>query len=247
MKSRYFIELAFNGKNYHGWQIQPNAVTVQEVIEKALTTLLNEKIETTGAGRTDAGVHAKHFVAHFDSADSGIENSNLVFHLNSFLPGDIYIKKIYSVPNNAHCRFNAISRTYEYCISTRKDPFYLDFAHYFFHPLDIGLMNESAAILSEYIDFTSFSKLHTDTQTNICKIFHARWTENDGLIVLNIKADRFLRNMVRAIVGTSLDVGTKKISTEDFRKIIESKDRCKAGQSVPPQGLFLMGIEYKPH
>lgn len=236
--------MSYNGKNYHGWQIQPNAVTVQAVLENALSLLLKNKIEVTGAGRTDTGVHAKYFVAHFDTDNAAIDCEKLKFQLNKFLPTDIFIKNIYPVTDTAHSRFDAISRTYEYFISTKKNPFFIDFAWFIHFNSDIRIMNEAAAILLEYTDFTSFSKLHTDTKTNNCKIFHAQWEEKNDLLVFTIKADRFLRNMVRAIVGTSIDVGSGKISIPEFRNIIESKNRCNAGQSVPPQGLSLVDIEY---
>ncbi|HBX52490.1 MAG TPA: tRNA pseudouridine(38-40) synthase TruA [Bacteroidales bacterium] len=244
MKTRYFIELSYLGKNYHGWQLQKNAVTIQGTLDKVLSLLLNSEMETIGAGRTDTGVHAKYFVAHFDS-EVEFDLLQLCFKLNSFLPKDISVKTIFPVPSEAHSRFDAISRTYQYFLCTEKNPFMLDFAAYFFHPLDIGLMNSAAMILFEYSDFTSFSKLHSDTKTNNCKIMKAVWEEQEkGVFVFTIQADRFLRNMVRAIVGTLLDVGHKKISLNDFRKIIEDKNRCNAGQSVPPQGLFLTDIEY---
>lgn len=244
MKKRYFIELSFLGKNYHGWQLQKNAVTVQGTLDNALSLLLNTKIETLGAGRTDTGVHAKYFVAHFD-CDIDFDTLQLCYKLNSFLPNDISVKRVFPVQIEAHSRFDALSRTYQYFICAEKNPFMLDFAAFFFHPLDIKLMNEAARILFDYSDFTSFSKLHSDTKTNNCKIMKAIWKEQkEGILVFTIQADRFLRNMVRAIVGTLLDVGQKKISLDDFKKIIEDKNRCKAGQSVPPQGLFLTDIEY---
>lgn len=245
MPFRYFIELSYNGKNYHGWQIQPNATTVQSVLDNALSLILNCTVETVGAGRTDSGVHAKFFTAHFEVGNILHDLESVVFRLNSFLPEDICIKNIILVKNSVHARFSALSRTYEYHISTCKNPFVTDFAFFFHKQLDVDLMNEAAQILSYYTDFTSFSKLHTDTKTNNCKIMFSHWSLNsDGLLVFTIKADRFLRNMVRAVVGTLLDVGLKKISIEGFCNIIERKNRCHAGQSVPPHGLFLTEIEY---
>lgn len=241
---RFFIELSYNGKNFHGWQKQPNAITIQETIENAISLLLKHNIELTGAGRTDTGVHAKYFVAHFDFENDVVINENLVFKLNNFLPKEIQIKSFKKVLPVANCRFDAISRTYKYFICIEKNPFHHDFAWYLNQVPDINIMNTAADVLFKYKDFTSFSKLHSDTKTNICKIMYAKWETENDLLVFTITADRFLRNMVRAIVGTIIDVGLKKISTDDFAKIIESKNRCNAGQSVPPQGLFLTSIEY---
>lgn len=244
LTQRYFIELAYNGTRFCGWQVQPNATSVQEQLEKALSTICREKISVTGAGRTDTGVHAQLMVAHFDSGIKGLEHPDFCYKLNSFLNNDISIFKIYKVKADAHARFDAISRTYYYHISLVKDPFAQDTAWYFKHKLDVSKMNEACKVLFEYIDFTSFSKLHTDVKTNNCKIFRAEWKEEGDKIVFVISADRFLRNMVRAIVGTMVEVGQGKISVDDFRSIIEKKDRGSAGVSVPAQGLFLTGIEY---
>ncbi len=243
---RYFINLSYDGTNYHGWQSQDNAHTVQEELENALTVILKEKIYLTGAGRTDAGVHAKKYIAHFDveSVFDKEQIDDLIYRLNSILPLDIAILNIFSVKNESHARFTAISRTYRYYICRSKDPFNNNYAWRVYGDLDINAMNEAANALSDYIDFTSFSKLHTDVKTNNCKIIHAQWTEEYNLLVFTITADRFLRNMVRAIVGTLIDVGKGKISVEEFRKIIESKNRCDAGYSVPAKGLFLEKIEY---
>lgn len=242
--NRYFIQLSYKGTNYHGWQIQPNAISVQEVIEKTLTTVLRQKIEIVGAGRTDTGVHASFFVLHFDVNEelNGLEN--LVYKLNSLLPTDIAIQKIWQVANDLHARFNAVSRTYKYYISTKKNPFKADTSFKYLLPIDIGKMNEAARILAEYEDFTSFSRLHTDVKTNNCKILWAEWEVLNTQLIFTIKADRFLRNMVRAIVGTLLEVGKGKLSLNDFRKIIETKDRAAAGASAPAKGLFLVDVEY---
>jgi tRNA pseudouridine38-40 synthase len=243
--NRYQMQLSYRGTRYFGWQRQPNAVSVQEEIEKALSTILREKITVVGAGRTDTGVHASFYVLHFDCATEISEDMNLVYHLNRFLPNDIAVQQIAKTNPEFHARFGAVSRTYKYYISTVKDPFATETTYQFTVPLDIEKMNEAAKTLFEYTDFTSFAKLHTDVKTNNCKIFRAEWEKVGEMLVFTIKADRFLRNMVRAIVGTLLEVGKGKISVDDFRKIIESKNRGAAGTSVPPQGLFLVNIGYK--
>ncbi len=244
MLQRYFLQLSYKGTNYHGWQIQPNAISVQEVIENALTTILREKIAVVGAGRTDSGVHASYFVLHFDFPDSEIDTQKLVHKLNSFLSPDIAVQKIWKVDNETHARFSALSRTYKYFISTKKNPFKTEITYKYLLPLDISKMNKAVKVLFDFEDFTSFSRLHTDVKTNNCKIYLAEWKEENNQLVFTIKADRFLRNMVRAIVGTLLEVGQGKLSVDDFRKIIESKDRGAAGASAPAQGLFLVDIEY---
>jgi len=241
---RYFLQLSYKGTRYFGWQIQPNAVSVQEVLEKTLSTVLRESVAVVGAGRTDTGVHALFYILHFDVLNEITESEKLVFHLNRFLPDDIAINKIWKVENEMHARFSAVSRTYKYFISTEKNPFKAETSFLYTGFLDVDKMNEAARILFYYNDFTSFSKLHTDVKTNNCKIYEAAWKQEDKQLVFSIKADRFLRNMVRAIVGTLLDVGKGKTTIEDFKKIIESKDRGAAGTSVPPQGLFLVDIEY---
>ncbi len=244
MTQRYFIELAYNGTRFHGWQVQPNAPSVQEHLEKALSIIGHEEISVTGAGRTDTGVHARFFVAHFDSENENLDDSDFAWKLNSFLGRDIAIFRIYKVKPDAHARFDALSRSYHYYITRKKDPFAQETAWYFKYPLDVEKMNEACKLLFEYNDFTSFSKLHTDVKTNNCKIYQAEWKEQGDQLVFIIKADRFLRNMVRAIVGTLIEVGQGKISTEGFREVIEKKNRCIAGVSVPAPGLFLVGIEY---
>jgi tRNA pseudouridine38-40 synthase len=246
LTQRYFIELQYDGSSFAGWQIQPNARTVQAEIENALSTILRETTAVTGCGRTDTGVHARFFVAHFDSLKSmqKTDLEKLTFKLNRFLPISIHIFKIYPVKPDAHARFDAISRTYKYYLTTSKNPFLEKYAWYYFCDFDFKLMNNTAKILYEYQDFTSFSKLHTQTKTNNCKITFAEWTYENGTWVFTITADRFLRNMVRAIVGTLINVGRGHISTDEFRKIIELKERQKAGQSVPAHGLFLEKVEY---
>lgn len=246
LTNRYFLKLAFNGKDYHGWQLQENAITIQAVINDVLSKLLKEEINVTGCGRTDTGVHAKEFYAHFDTCKnfSNDEKKQLIYKLNNFLPENISIYEVINVKNNAHARFDAISRTYQYYICIKKNPFEKNFSYYIFGDIDIDLMNKGAKILFEYKDFTSFSKLHTQVKTNNCKILNAKWVKKEDKLIFTITADRFLRNMVRAIVGTMIDIGKKKISLEEFRKIIESKNRSDAGYSVPAKGLFLTKIEY---
>lgn len=249
MKNRYFLFIAYKGTAYHGWQIQPNGISVQEVLAGALTTVLREEIEVVGAGRTDAGVHAKLMVAHFDCSTK-IESSttpsltSLPNKLNSILPPDIAVSKMLAVKKDAHARFDAQTRKYEYHIVNYKHVFKTELAARFTHPLNLERMNEAAACLLEYSDFTSFSKLHTDAKTNNCVIHIAWWTHSAGEWVFTIQADRFLRNMVRAIVGTLLEVGRNKMTVAQFRAVIEAKNRCKAGVSVPAQGLYLVDIEY---
>lgn len=241
---RYFIQLSYRGTNFHGWQFQPNSNTVQEVLEKGLSVILREKTEVTGAGRTDTGVHAEFFIAHFDSRRDDLDDPDFTYKLNSYFPPDIAIQRIWKVAPDAHARFDATSRTYKYIVSRTKNPFIIDTAYKYLKPLDMGAMNAAAVTLKNYNDFTSFSKLHSDVKTNNCKIVYAEWKEEGELMVFKIKADRFLRNMVRAIVGTLLEVGKTRISVDEFRKIIEEKDRSAAGASVPAEGLFLCGIEY---
>lgn len=241
---RYFIYLAYNGKKFCGWQSQPNGVSVQTTLEAALSTILRFPIAVTGAGRTDAGVHAKLMVAHFDSEEELTDLSFWVEKLNRFLPKEIVIYKIVPVHADAHARFDAIARTYKYYLTDKKDPFNFEGVYKIHGLYDFTAMNKAAGTLFEYIDFTSFSKLHTDVKTNNCRIIKAEWKQEGDLWVFTIKADRFLRNMVRAIVGTLLEVGRGKISIEDFRKIIEAKDRSKAGTSAPGHALYLVDVEY---
>jgi len=241
--NRYFLHLAYNGKAYHGWQIQPGSVTVQEVLENCIGLKLKQHVSLTGCGRTDTGVNARNFYAHFESEP--IENpETFVNQLNTFLPDDIVIYRCWQVDPHFHARFDAKSRTYRYYVTRKKNPFHTDDALYLYGHLDIEKMNEAAKILFEYQDFTSFSKLHTQVKTNNCKIMEARWFEENDLLVFHIKADRFLRNMVRAIVGTLLEVGKGKLSLERFRAIIENKNRCSAGTSVPAHALFLEDVTY---
>lgn len=241
---RYFLILSYDGTAYHGWQSQPNGVSVQEVIEQALTTLLGTPTPIVGAGRTDAGVHARRMTAHFDVADS-VDVSLLKDKLNRFLPENIAIWEIKHVCDDAHARFDACARTYKYYISTAKEVFSRHYSMRLFHTPDFNAMNEAAEKLYDYIDFTSFSKVHTDVKTNNCHITYAAWTqEAENLWTFTITADRFLRNMVRAIVGTLLEVGRGKMTVEEFCGVIERKDRCSAGTSVPACGLFLENVTY---
>ncbi len=244
---RYFIELSYDGTRYHGWQIQPNALSVQEVLNKALSIILRQPIETVGCGRTDTGVHAKEFFVHFDWETMDHRPSTMdkiVRSLNSILPTDIAIKSITAVSADAHARFDASLRAYQYHIHFQKDPFKEGYSWLIRDKPDIALMNKAAAIIKEYIDFSCFSKSNTQVFTNNCKITRAEWEERENGIVFHISADRFLRNMVRAIVGTLLMVGRKEIEPEGVREIIESKNRGNAGTSVPACGLYLTEVKY---
>ncbi|WP_299362837.1 tRNA pseudouridine(38-40) synthase TruA [Winogradskyella sp.] len=240
---RYFLELSYNGKTYHGWQNQPNAISVQEVLENALSTILKSDIAIVGAGRTDAGVHASQMFAHFDF-ESHFGLKDLVYKLNSYLPKDIAIHSIFKVNSDAHARFDAISRTYHYKISTSKNVFNHDFAYQVQLPLNIVAMNEACKILFEYNDFQCFSKSNTDVKTYYCDVKEAFWIENDNELIFTITADRFLRNMVRAIVGTMVNIGLGKLKPNDLHEIIISKNRGKAGFSVPAHGLYLVEVTY---
>ncbi|MGE0076484.1 MAG: tRNA pseudouridine(38-40) synthase TruA [Bacteroidales bacterium] len=245
MTYRYFIHLSYLGTNYHGWQIQTNAQSVQGTLNNALSILLKEEINTIGAGRTDTGVHAKYYVAHFDSAVSNLDvNKQFIHSLNRILPIDISISKISRVKAEVNARFDATLRGYEYIISTNKNPFLNGLAWMYSTNLDMDRMILASQMLFNYSDFTSFSKVGSDNKTNICEIYHAEWTKKEGLLVFSIKANRFLRNMVRATVGTLVDVGRGKISTDEFASIIEAKDRSLAGTSAPAEGLYLTEIEY---
>lgn len=242
---RYFIYLAYDGTNYHGWQIQPNGSSVQEELMKALAILMRHEVEIVGAGRTDAGVHARLMVAHFDS-EKEWDTVLLADKLNRLLPPDISVYKVVPVRADAHARFDATYRTYKYYVTNVKNPFGRFYqCRLFGAPLDFERMNEAAHALFDYTDFTSFSKLHTDVKTNNCRIMRAKWERcAPEEWVFTIQADRFLRNMVRAIVGTLFEVGRGKLSVDGFRKIIEQKDRCKAGTSAPGNALFLVDIGY---
>jgi tRNA pseudouridine38-40 synthase len=240
---RYFIEFAYNGKNYCGWQYQPHSPSVQETLNKALSTLLRKEIDMVGAGRTDTGVHARQMYAHFDYEEV-IDSEALTKRLNAFLPKDIVVYRFKLLHDDAHARFDAVSRTYEYHINTYKDAFNNEGSWFYFHNLDVDKMNEAAQLLFQYIDFKCFSKTHTDVKTFNCKVTQAHWRQNGTHLIFTVTADRFLRNMVRAIVGTLIDVGLGKITLLDFRQIIENRDRKAAGFSVPAHGLYLTKVKY---
>jgi len=244
---RYFMRLSYCGAAYHGWQVQPDAVSVQQTLEQALATLLRHPTPVTGAGRTDAGVNARLMVAHLDTQQPIADAARLVHSLNALLPRDIAVHDIMPVADDAHARFDATSRTYKYFVHTSKDPFVHPLSWQCPPTLDFDLMNQAAACLLQHSDFTSFSKLHTDVKTNLCRVTHAQWTplQDDGRRwVFTITADRFLRNMVRAVVGTLVEVGRHKMTIEQFNRVIEQRDRCAAGTSMPAHALFLWDITY---
>ena len=243
---RYFIEMSYNGTPFFGWQVQPEQPSVQGVMERALTLLLREPIAVTGCGRTDTGVHARQFFAHFDFIQSfnNEQLAELKDKLNSFLPKEIAICRIFPVADDFHARFSAKSRTYKYYVAVQKEAFQFHYSYRVFQKLDVDKMNAAAKLLLDTEDFTSFSKLHTQTATNICHVSKAYWQMENGLLVFTITADRFLRNMVRAIVGTLLDVGRGKMELAQFQAIINQKNRCAAGTSVPANALFLQKVEY---
>lgn len=243
---RYFVHLAYNGTRYHGWQVQNNASSVQEVITQAVDMMWKVQINLVGCGRTDTGVHARDFYAHFDLGQpkSREEMDELAFRLNRYLADDIVIYRIFPVPDDLHARFSAISRTYKYYIHTCKDPFLKDVSWFVHSSCDLEMMNKGASLFLGTLDFTSFSKLHSSAKTNICTVTKAEWERIDHQLIFTISADRFLRNMVRAIVGTLMDLGQGKISMEDLMKIMEGKDRSLAGESVPAKGLFLTLVKY---
>ena len=242
--ARYFIELAYKGTSFHGWQIQPNAVSVQSVLQDALGKALRAQTDIVGAGRTDTGVHASYYVAHFDVGDE-IENTDrLVDKVNRILPKEVAVFSVLAVPDDSHSRFHALWREYEYWVVLEKKPFLNGLVHRLWRSPDFELMNRAAEILFAHNDFTSFSKLHTDVKTNNCTVYKAHWAYDGEKWVFSIRADRFLRNMVRAVVGTLLDVGYGKLTLEGFDAIIRAKDRCQAGASVPPEALYLVDIAY---
>lgn len=239
---RYFLELAYHGEAYHGWQRQPQEISVQQEVEEALEQLLGRPTQVLGAGRTDAGVHARQMYAHLDVATRLPEKID--YKLNAVLPRDIAINGIYEVPPEAHARFDALKRTYEYHIVQYKDPFQLNTACFIKHELDLEQMNRAAKILLEHTDFKCFSRSRTDVKTYNCEIEYAFWEKREGKLIFEIRANRFLRNMVRAIVGTLIDVGKGKIPASHMHQVIVSRDRGMAGASVPAHGLFLTRIDY---
>lgn len=240
---RYFISLAYKGTDFHGWQIQPNAISVQQVVNEGLSVLLKDQISTLGAGRTDTGVHAKQMYAHFNTNVS-FDCDEITYRLNAFLNHDVVVKSIFPVAEDVHARFDASSRVYEYWLIQEKNPFLKDAAWLVYGTLDFELMNEASAYLSEVSDFTSFAKVHSDVKTHICDVREARWEFKDGVWVFTIEADRFLRNMVRAIVGTLVELGKSKITLEQFKEIIKKLDRGAAGVSAPARGLYLTQVDY---
>jgi len=241
---RYFLELSYKGTSYHGWQRQPNAVSVQQVLEEALGVLLGKEIQIIGAGRTDTGVHAKQMFAHFDTDFAPEQSNEFVFRLNRFLPASIAIQAIHAVSVNAHARFDAVSRSYAYYLTTQKNPFNNEQAYFFNTPLDIDTMNIAASMLLKHTNFKCFSRSKTDVKTYDCSVTKAFWEHRQSELIFHISANRFLRNMVRAIVGTLLDVGTGKRSLSDFQSVLDSQDRKQAGSSAPAHGLFLTEIRY---
>jgi tRNA pseudouridine38-40 synthase len=244
---RYFITLSYDGAAYCGWQRQPDTSTVQQSLEKALSTLLREEIEVVGAGRTDTGVNASYYVAHFDCENGVADCAQLVYKLNLVLPHDIAVYGVRKVREQAHARFDAVEREYTYYISQRKNPFRRFSAWQYYVPLDVEKMNRAAAKLLEYDDFTSFAKLNSNNKTNICHVVKAEWCRCDSdadLLVFTIRADRFLRNMIRAIVGTLVDVGRGRYSVEEFEEIIRRRDLSLSSAGAPAVGLFLSDVVY---
>ena len=241
---RYFITFSYDGTAYHGWQIQPHSVTVQEELQKALSTLMRKPMEGVGAGRTDTGVHARKMIAHFDH-DEVLDCFQLVYKLNKLLPRDIAVQHVEPVADDMHARFSAKSRTYHYYVHLDKNPFLRSYSWQVYGNPDFELMNRAARVLMEYKDFTSFSKVNTDTKTNDCTITEARWDRvGEDQWRFTVTANRFLRNMVRAIVGTLMEVGRGRMTIEQLRSVIEAKDRCRAGDSVPGNALFLVEVLY---
>lgn len=241
---RYFIELSYKGTNYHGWQIQPDAISVQELLNKAFSTIFRIPIDVVGAGRTDTGVHAEQLIAHVD-IEKEIDVKEIMYKLNSLLPHDIVIENLRRVTGDAHARFDATCRSYEYRIFLGRNPFLIETTWQLNNKkLNIVKMNEAAKILLTYANFKCFSRTNTNVKTYNCDVRRAEWILTDKKLIFHICADRFLRNMVRAIVGTLVEVGTEKITIEDFKQIIESKNRCNAGTSAPAQGLFLTQVTY---
>lgn len=243
MKNRYLLRLSYRGTAYHGWQIQKNGITIQSVLQEKLSLILQEKIEITGCGRTDTRVHARNYIAHFDCTFI-TDLQKTVNKMNMVLPFDIVVHEIRIVHDSFHARFDAKARTYNYYIINEKDAFSNDLAWFLPVKPDLDLMNKAANILFKYDDFTSFARLHSEVKTNICKLKKAEWKEINNKVVFEITSDRFLRNMVRAIVGTLVTVGKGKMSLEEFREVIEGKNRSLAGTSAPAHGLFLERVEY---
>ena len=241
---RYFLHLNYCGTKYHGWQRQLNGITVQEQLEHCIGSMLRKEVELTGCGRTDAGVHAKDYYAHMEVEEFPYAEQDFTQKLNRFLPPDISVFRVFKVPENFHARFDAKWREYEYWISFKKDPFAIERVYQYMLPLNVQKMKEAAALLPSFKNFECFSKVNTDVAHFLCEVHHARFEENENGIVFRIQANRFLQNMVRAIVGTLIEVGKENISIDGFKKIIESRDRGKAGISVPAHALYLSKVEY---
>lgn len=240
---RYFLDIAYDGTRFHGWQVQPNALSVQEVLDGCLSKVLRQPISTTGSGRTDTGVHASQQFVHFDVAEK-LDEEQMVYRFNRLLPNDIVVKKLYLVPNDAHARFDAFERTYHYYITLAKNPFKRYYAYYLNKQPDLEKMNEAAAVLLRYEDFTTFSKVKGDTKHYNCNMYEAIWQQEGDMLQFTIRANRFLRGMVRLVVGTLLDVGKEKLTVEAFEQIIASKDRSKASGAAPAEGLYLAKVAY---
>lgn len=244
MTQRYFMMISFDGSQYHGWQRQENALSIEQKINDALNTILRRDVKLTGCGRTDAGVHAREFFAHFDVEEPLASEDQTVYNLTSMLPDDIEINRLMKVTPDAHARFSATKRTYQYFINSKRSPFDKNYEHYFHHKLDASLMNEACTVLMHHNNFSCFSKTHTQVNNFLCTIYDAHWETHDSRHIFTITANRFLRNMVRAIVGTMLDMGLHKIDLNGFNNILENGSRSEAGMSVPGQGLFLTKVEY---
>ncbi|MBR4038425.1 MAG: tRNA pseudouridine(38-40) synthase TruA [Tidjanibacter sp.] len=243
---RYFIELSYRGTAYNGWQIQPNAPSVQQTLQEALSKMLRESVEVVGAGRTDTGVHARYYVAHFDCSTAIDDQEKFLYHLNSVLPFDIAVSRVRRVRDDAHARSDATEREYTYLITTVKDPFTLGNAWYYRYstPLSVEAMNRAAEALLRHTDFTTFAKLNSNNSTNICHVSYAQWRATEQGFEFVIRSNRFLRNMIRALVGTMVDVGRGKISPEEFEQLIIARDLSRASGSAPAEGLFLSNVKY---
>lgn len=242
MNNRYFLEISFNGSNYHGWQVQPGQITVQGELNRHISIILGEKVNCIGCGRTDAGVHARGFMLHFDTSET--LDDQFRKKLNRFIHQDISVNKIFENKNRIHARYDAIERSYEYILSKGKDPFLLDMATITYESYHTGLMNEACKVLLEYEDFECFSKTHNSHKHYLCQLKSASWEETGGQYIFRITSNRFLRSMIRMLVGTMIQVGREKISLNEFREIIESKDRQRAGKSVHAAGLYFLSVQY---
>jgi tRNA pseudouridine38-40 synthase len=242
---RYFLSLAYDGTNYHGWQIQPNAITVQEVMNESIGKILRQEVNVVGCGRTDTGVHASYYVLHFDMENPIADFGKFLYKINAVLPSDISVFEIHEVDIEKHARFDAFAREYHYFFTKKHHPFLNRFAHRLIQLPDVSLLQKAAQIIRQNTDFESFCKAHAANKTNICHVSESEWIETEDLLIYRIKADRFLRNMVRALTGTMLEIGLGKRNLDDLQKIFDAKDRSKAGMSVEPEGLFLTGVWYE--